>query len=214
MIELGNKTYTVEQKRLREWLSLSEILTSLGEAVEHKDRESIADALCLYVSTALYLDKHGVTDLPWSEVANAFNEIYSANNLDLSHLAFTRADVKEDKKEAWDYPGRTWWTWAHNFAKEFGWDIPYIANLKVMDALSMLQEIFLDQYFTREWQWTLSEYSMKYNKDTKKSEPNPLPKPDWMKISSGKEAKPVDTIKIPKDMMPVGNIISHKTIKP
>lgn len=213
MIELGEQTYTVEQKRLREWLSLSDILISLSEAVERKDRDGTADNLCLYVSTALYLDKHSVTDLPWDQVASAFNEIYQVNNVDLSHIAFTRADSKKDAKESWDYKGRIWWTWAYNFAKEFGWDIEYVSNLGVLDAFSLLQEIFLGQYFTREWEWTLSEYSMKYNKNTKKSEPNPFPKPDWMKVLPKMDVEPIKKTEIPKGMIPVGNVFTYKDFK-
>lgn len=214
MIELGSKTYTVEQKRLREWISLSEILISLGDAVEHRDRDGIADSLCLYVSTAFHLDKGSIDDLPWLEISSAFNDIYKENSIDLSHIAFTRGEQKVEKKEIWDYPGRMWWVWVHDFAKQFGWDIEYIANLDVLEAFSLLQEILLDQQFTKEWEWTLSEYSLKYDKNTKKSEPNPLPKPDWMKITPKAMIEPIKKIDVPEGMIPVGNIITHKNFKP
>ena len=110
-------------------------------------------------------------------------------------------------------PGRVWWFWVHSFAKEFGWKIEYISDLRVLDAFSLLQEIALDQVLMREWEWGLSEYSVKYNKNTKKSEPNPLPRPDWMKMY----AQPIPQTKpviMPKGMMPVGNVISHKDAKP
>ena len=213
MIELGNKTYTVEQKRLREWLSLNEILISLGKAVEHRDRVEIADSICFYVSTAFHLEKKSIDDLPWNQVASAFNSTYEANNVSLSHIAFTRSEVKEEKKEVWDYPGRLWWTWTHDFAKEFGWEIEYIANLRVLDAFSLLQEIFLSQHFIKEWERTLSEYSLKYNKATKKSEPNPLPKPDWMKVIPAKNMKEPETIKMKKEAVPVGNVIRYSDIE-
>lgn len=213
MIELGNKSYTVEQKRLREWLSLSEILVSLGEAAEHKDRERTASTLCSYVSVALHLDNKDIEDLPWNEVASAFKEVYKANDIDLSHIAFTRVEERPDKKELWDYSGRLWWSWAHDFAKNFGWEIEYISNLKVLEAFALLQEMLLNQHFEKEWQWTLSEYSLKYNSTTKKSEPNPMPKPSWMKTASPKDMKAPETIKMRKEAIPVGNVIRYTDTK-
>jgi hypothetical protein len=207
--KLGDKTYQAEQKRLRDWLALEEIRLVLSQATKHKDREKVAESLCLYVSVAFGLDKSEIESLPWKQVAFAFAEGAKANSVELGHIAFLRGQTQDDAKEAWEYPGRTWWTWAQTFAKEFGWSLEYISNLNVLDAVSLFQEFLLSQQFKREWEWNLSEYSTKYNTTTKKSDPNPLPRPDWMKMYSPKSLETPKLVKIPKGMMPVGNIIRH-----
>lgn len=207
MVTLGEKTYSAERKQLRDWLNLNEILAALEEATEHTDSNATADAVCRYVSVALGLDGEVLHGLPWKEVAIAYSEIQKINFVDVSHIAFTRIPDPKITKEPWDYTGRIWWTWAHDFAKAFGWTLEYIANLKVEDAFAMLQENLLSQYFEREWQWTVSEYSVKYNQTTKKTEPNPLPKPDWMKAYSPQAIQPNKPVIMRKDMIPVGNIV-------
>jgi hypothetical protein len=207
VVVLGEQTYPVEQKRLREWLALDEIKSSLGQAVERSDREQIAQALCRYVSTALSLGP--VDDLPWDQVAAAFAAVYAANQIDLSHLSFTRTPAKPGKPDPWEYDGRTWWMWVHDFARAFGWSIEYISDLKVPEAFALLQEVLVNRQLEREWEWDLSEYSLKYNKTTKQSEPNPLPRPDWMKMSTAPIEAPKPT-QVPQHYVPVGNVIAWK----
>jgi hypothetical protein len=78
-----------------------------------------------------------------------------------------------------------------------------IAELEVEDAFALLQEIETDKQLEREWAWQTNELAYPYNKDTKKSDFHPLPRPAWMRIKAG----PPPKTRIPKKMMPVGNII-------
>lgn len=110
-----------------------------------------------------------------------------------------------DKNEdvPWDYEGRTWYVWANLLAETYGWDLEYVANLEIEDAVSLVQEVFVNRQLEKEWEWDLSEKSVSYNEKTKTAKHIPLQRPSWMRV----RAKPPKKVKILKSMMPVGNII-------
>jgi len=64
--------------------------------------------------------------------------------------------------------------------------------------------MLVDDQLEKEWEWSLSELAYSYNSSTKKSEFKELPRPDWM---DGKEIEEIKLIKIPKSMMPVGQVV-------
>jgi hypothetical protein len=114
----------------------------------------------------------------------------------------------EEGKETltWDYPNRSWWSLCRLLTKEFGWSVEYVENLDVATAMHIIQEVLIEEQLDKEWQWLLSERAVKYNEGTKKYEPNPLPRPNWMRPIPKQPKK----IMIRKDMMPVGIIIRAK----
>ena len=79
-----------------------------------------------------------------------------------------------------------------------------IEILDIDTAIGLYQEISIDDQFEKEWEWSLSEIAFPYNQSTKKQEYKPLERPEWMLPISPKQ---LPTMKMRKDMMPVGNIV-------
>lgn len=190
----------IVQAKFRKWLELEAIRDQITKAVENVDKQ--AELVCQYVSTALSLSVDRVAVLDWREVSKALVELITVNHIELE-LPFLKFPHKEDKRLSWDYEGRNWWSFAQTFAKAFGWTLEYIANLDVVEAMHLFEEIIVEDQLDKEWQWLLSERAVKYNESTKKYEPNPLPRPNWMQ-DIPMEAK---KIKIRKDFLPVGAVI-------
>jgi hypothetical protein len=119
----------------------------------------------------------------------------------------------KDEKESWDYSGRTWYIWSHMLASNYGWTLDTISAMEFEDAISLMQEIMINEQLNREWQWGLSEIAYSYNSTSKESKLRKLPRPDWMEVTL---VKPITKVMIPKNMMPVGGIVrmdgSHETV--
>jgi hypothetical protein len=146
---------------------------------------------------------------PYKEVAQSFEEINQANQFTLD-LPFLRYDTKNIEDE-FDYPDRSWWSWAYRFSTQFGWSLEYIAEIDVIEAFCMYQEHLISDFQDKEWEWMLSERYVGYDTATKKSKIIPMPKPNWMLGKKPKEIKPV---KIRKDMLPSGVVVSFRNAKP
>ena len=189
-------TYEVERARLRVWLRLEFLQSSIREAVG----ANIADLLCEYVSTALRVSKTDVVGAPWFEVAYAFKSVYLVNTVSID-IPLLRRPSKEHTDEPWEYDERDWYVWAHTLAREFGWSLEYIAELDVEDAFKLSQEILLDRQFQREWEWMLSDRAFTYDPNLGRSRVNELPRPPWMQAEIDKQP---ETVRIPRAMMPVG----------
>jgi len=98
-------------------------------------------------------------------------------------------------------------------AKSYGWNVEYIAQLDVDDALALVQEISLEEQFDKEWSYSLSEVAYEYDTASKKSKLRTLPRPSWMnvatqavkeKIESGQTTRQVH---IPKSFIPPGIVV-------
>jgi len=141
--------------------------------------------------------------LPWADTLQLMILIFNQTKIN-TNIPLTRYQTKKEKVEeiSWNYNGRMKHYLIHILAKTYGWDDTYIKKLSVDTALSYIQEIFVDEQLDKEFTYSLSEIAYPYNKNTKKSEFHPLPRPVWMQ----KEIKEVKKIKMLKSMLPVGNV--------
>jgi hypothetical protein len=125
----------------------------------------------------------------------------------LNFPILTSQTKENDNKLPWEYDGRGWYFWLNLFAKSYGWDEKTIGELDIDTAIGLYQETQIDEQLDREWEWGMSEIAYPYNDRTKKSEFRQLPRPDWMMPMAPKH---VPVVKIRKDMIPVGNVISSR----
>lgn len=182
--------------RLKDWLSLS------GYRKEISDNQNVPNNLCK--SLALSESKEWET-LPWFEIGEAFFLLVEANQISIDFPILKDAPSRDEKSvPPWEYPNREWYFWVHLFSSKYGWNIEYISDLDIDDAVALMQEIELDRQLSKEWDYQLSEISYSYDAGSKKSRFVPLPRPKWMQ-------KPVNikaTLrKIPKKFLPLGVII-------
>lgn len=187
-VELG---YT--RPHLKEWLVLQDLQIEISKAVEQ--RNDVAKHVVSFVSTALNLND--IEDCPWYEISIAYLLITNENNLRYE-FPFLNTKIK-DKKEIWDYNGRTWYVWGNMFAKEYGWRLEDIEKLDVDDAFALAQEIAVEEQLDKEWEW-ITVVGPHISSDSFK----PLERPMWMKYS--KDQPVIQKLKIRKDFMPSGLI--------
>ena len=205
VITIGDDEYSVSRSTLRQWLELEEIVKKIKEG-KSKDK---AKAIYSYLSIVLG-DGLDFSELPWYQVTVAFSEIIILNSTKYD-FPILKAKIK-DVKVSWDYEGRTFYIWAHMIAEKYGWDIEYIGNLDIDDAVAFAQEIAIEEQLNKEWEWGLSENSIKWDKRGK-GKFQPLDRPDWMRLPFSRE-KELETTRIPKIMMPVGVIVKgNETLK-
>jgi hypothetical protein len=190
---IGNVDYNVERLGLKKWLELEDIKATLFKATDNKD--SFTDNLLSCLSVAF-----NVPNVPWYDVVQIFVELDTINTC--KDFPILKGKEKNDKY-SWEYEGRTWYLWAHTLAHSYGWSLNYIANLDPNDAIALMQEIYLEEQFEKEWQWGLSEIAYPYNPNTKKSEFKELSRPSWMH----KEYKIPKQIRLPAHMFPVGIVV-------
>jgi len=202
-IQIGKKKYLISRLRLREWLKLEDNRIRIKEATESKDIDGFAEGVYSYISVAIGVSSEELDELYWYEVINIFETIQAEN---FPKYEFPLLESKTKAKTVrWDYPERTWYIWANNLADTYGWNLEYIAELDIDDAIGLLQEILVNDQLEKEWEWGLSEIAYSYNSSTKKSEFRELPRPDWMKAPP-EEIKP---IRMPKFLMPLGKIVGR-----
>ena len=176
---------------------LESIKEKIVEAVENSSPE-FPDRVFDYISTAISIPAKYYSRANWIKIVELFYLCISKSP-SIKLPIVTPTDEKFSK-EPWDYANRTWHLYSHLIAKEYGWSLPEISRLQVVDALSMIQEIMVDKQLEREFYYGLSEIAYPYNEQTKKSIFKPLERPHWMRV----KILPVPRFKIPKDMMPVG----------
>lgn len=205
-ISLGNKKYSASKFLLKEWLELEDIRLEINKAVEDRNISDISNFIYSYLSTAINVD---VEKYSWYEVAQAYLQVCEENapTKDFPILK----SIEKEEELPWDYQGRSWYMWASLFSSHYGWNMEYIAKLDIDDALGLFQELLIDKQLEKEWEWNLSEIAYPYNKATKKSEYKPLDRPSWMKDKSHR--KEVKKVKILKEYIPVGNVISYNKDK-
>lgn len=127
-------------------------------------------------------------------------------------LPITRPTGEKHKDEAWDYDERMWYSYAHMIAKSYGWDFGHISQLKVVDALAIIQEILVDEQLEHEFYYGLSEAAYSYDQATKKSKFVPLTRPHWMRPKV--EPEKIEKILIPVSLMPMGVIDYANALPP
>lgn len=203
-IQLDNKEYTITRSKFKSWIELENIRENIYHSIEAENTDDIGTYILLYVATALDVDVSSIENLSWKDIASTYSIVVS-ENFNIRLLPFMKSHKKkvEDGKDVWDYDGRTWYSYSHKMANEYGWKLSDISELDVDDAFSLIQEILVSEQLKKEWEWTLSDKSSGYDENTKKSKFIELPRPDWM-IPIPQAPKKV---KMPKFMMPQGNII-------
>jgi len=205
-MEQPNILDKIEQPKLKKWLELEDIKNKLVEAVEHKNYDEVADLLCSYVSTAVDLESRNEF---WFDIANIF-ESYLILCTPRRIPILTKSGGEEIP---WDYEGREWYFWLHKLSSKYGWYPKYIEKMNFNDAISLMQEIAVEEQLEKEWEWSLSELSYSYNTTTKKSDYKPLSRPAWMRIGTKlTDTRPEKPVKILKSMLPAGIVIHLKDV--
>ncbi len=205
-VNLGNKEYSIARSKFKTWIELEEIQETLSQALDRDDMEEVGECILLYVSKSISTSINEIEHLPWKEMAVAYSATTEANH-SIKILPFMKRTSKKNEREAeiWDYPGRVWFLYVNRIVEKYHWTMDYVSNLDVDDALSLIQEILVSEQLNKEWEWALSEKSSGYDEATKKSKFIEMPRPDWMKPVP----KPPKVTKIPKFMLPVGNVIRY-----
>lgn len=193
---LAGKKYEADRAKLKRWLQLEGIREQIARAADREDRTGFVAHIYSYLSVALSIEED-FSQLPWFEVIDAYKELNNLNSPELDlPLLHASYDVE---RVPWEYEGRTWYSWANTFSKNFNWSLEYIAELDIDDAIALLQEIKTDDQMEKEWEWMLTEIS--YDRKGKHKE---LPRPYWMRGIIIPENK---STKIKKSMLPVGNVV-------
>lgn len=185
--------------RFRVWLELEEIKEKIRKAVQTRSSD-FPDLVFSYLAKALRVKVSCFVGRPWEEVVGIF-ALLNFSNQPPSHLPLISVQSStKDRKDPWDYDGRTWHIYSHLLAKHYGWTMEYIASLTVEEALSKVQEILTDEQLEREFEWGMSDKSASYNAKTKTSTFHPLPRPYWMK----EKPKPVQATRMSSNALPQG----------
>lgn len=190
--------------KFKKWLLLGEIQDKLIEVIKTRAYPDMARHIIKYVEFAT--DRNDLSEVPWYEVAKLHQEVITENTIEFE-LPLLRSNAKKTNQQpdAWDYDKRSWFAWANLFAGSYGWSLEYTAELDVEDALALCQEQLVQEQLKKEWEWGMTEVAYKYDKISKKSTFQPLPRPHWMQSQ-----RPVKIVKIPKSMLPAGIVIMAK----
>lgn len=187
---------------LKSWAAMDDLHRSISEFAKLGKDWEIPD-LVFQIIELVYgkVDKNKF----WLNTIEEYNNALETNQ---PNKKFPILNSKEKaKKLPWEYPGRGWYFWLHLFASHYGWEESKVAILDINDAVALYQEILIKEQLDQEWDWGLSEIAYPYDKTTKKSKFQPLPRPDWMRgVVPGQKGVVVKT-KMPKSMMPQGNVV-------
>ena len=190
-IKINGVELKYTRPHLKQWLLLQDLEIEIKEAVERRD--DVAKHIISYVSTALNYDD--AENCAWYDIATAYFLITVENNLRYD-FPFLYVKIK-DKKEVWDYNGRTWYVWGNLFASKYKWTLDYIEKLDVDDAFALAQEIAIEEQLDKEWEWVTWVGPHVTSESFK-----PLERPMWMKYAKGQPVIP--KVKIRKDYIPSG----------
>lgn len=205
---IGQHELPVIRVKLRAWLVLEDIHKKVLDAAKARNRDEFVSSIYSYVSTAFSIPIEELKTIYWADITSAYMKWFHVNapdsNLPLIKPGRVKRRLNEDIE---DYENRSWYLWANIFAKAYGWNLEYIAELDITDAIALYQEILLDEQLYKEWEWMLSEIAYSFDSTTKKNKFNPLPKPEWMQ-PVGKDAPPdTTTVRMRKDELPVGLVL-------
>ena len=204
-MQIEDKEYGLKKPKLKEWLHREDIRNKIRKASEEGNKDEFLFQYYSLISDAFNISVDVLEELDWIDLAVAYVEL---NNLQVLSYDFPMLLVEVSKKdqEEWNYDGRSWFIWLNLLAKNYGWSVEYIEELDVDTAVALLHEINSDRFAEKEWEWGLSEFSYRYDSNTKTGRFIELPKPKWMTIST----KPIEVpkTKIRKDFMPVG-VVRH-----
>lgn len=182
----------------QKWLELESQKEKILKAV--REGTDFPKELFVYLRTALSFSPERYEQADWFKIVELFYIILSKSPE--VKLPLTTPTAEEHKKEPWHYPDRMWHMYSHMLAKSYGWSLEYISQLQVVSALAKIQEILTDEQLDREFYYSLSEVAYSYDKGSKKSKYQPMPRPHWMRPT----IKPIERFLIPASMLPVGNV--------
>lgn len=187
------------------WAELDNLQRQLKSRAESGDANSASEIILQIIKLVDNRDYHNAF---WLDVAKEFAEIQKENIPLKNFPMLSIKSKKKDEQLPWEYEGRSWYFWLNLFAQNYGWDERTIKELDIDSAIGLFQEILIEEQLKQEWEWGLSEVSYSYDKNTKKSKFNRLPRPDWMLPIAPKTRKPVKKTRILASMMPKGNIVN------
>lgn len=197
-----------ERKSLRKWIELEEARSKIGNTFKTKVPADIAEAIYAYLQSALKEDR----PVRWDDLNSVFLfalylEAFALNSPNKEY-PILKAHTENKEPLPWEYPGRAWYFWLNLLSKQYGWDIEYISNLDLDDAIGLYQEIEIDMQLNREWEWGLTELAYPYDTTIKAGKFKPLPRPNWMMPIVPKPK----VVRIRKDMLPIGNIAGNEEL--
>lgn len=197
-----DKRLKFERKSLREWIKLEEARSQIKDNFKKKDGAKATNFIFDYINLAA---KTKIDDLSMMESAIVLGMYVDAVTLNSPRKPFPilKQAVETKDKLPWEYEGREWYFWANLFSSLYGWSMDEIAALDIDDAIGLYQESEIDKQLQREWEWGLTELAYPYDSTTKTGKFKPLSRPQWMMPIVPKPK----TIRIRKDMMPVGNLL-------
>ena len=189
------------QPKFREWIRLEEQKNKILKAVEESSDE-FPNHLFNFLSTALRLPDRYFRKASWTKIILALYKCLALTQFDNNLPLFAPTKTTKTEDEAWNYDGRVWHLYVHLIASKYGWSIEYISNLRLSVVLPLIEEILLDEQFTKEFQWAMSERSAYYDEASKSMKANPLTRPEWMHRQV--EPKKLRIVQTPINMMPTG----------
>ena len=190
----------VERGRLGVHLLLGGLLDRCQEAVEARKTNTVVRVLHAYLAMAMGKKEHELGDLEFLEFGTTITTLRELNRLHF-FPPFMQDGEPKTETPPWSYEGRGITIWVHRLATTYQWSREEILDLVPEEAVVYLQEIILDDQLRKEWEWNLSPQSQTYNKITKQTHHQPLPRPSWMV-----EREP-QTVKIPMSALPMGVVI-------
>ena len=191
----------IRPRKFGKWTQLEMIAARIDKAVE-TEITKFPQLVIEYVSTALFIPAKYLSGMRWFLLLYLYQYARKLNAPKKIPLLVDKKAGKKDKPVGWDYDGRNWHYWSHLLAKEYGWELQYIAGMDTNVALAHIQEILTDEQLEREFLWGMSEIAYPYNPSTKKSKFSPLQRPYFM-ASAAPELK---RFKIKRELLPYGDV--------
>jgi len=204
LLKLG--VFLFRKPKFRKWCECENEKHKVIIAVENKTNEEFPQSVHSYLSTAISIPVN-FSKVFWKDEIETFFKLHNVtvpqSDLPLLH----REPSTKSKTDPWDYSGRVWFLYSNIIAKAYGWTEKQIANLKIEDALSYVQEILVDEQLDKEFWHSLSELAYEYEKATKKSKYRPLQRPYFMQPDIHKKDERV-LPKVPAKYIPMGVVIN------
>ena len=189
----------ISRVKFKKWLELADIRSQIKDAVDQSENDKVSSLLCSYLSIALC--RGDWEKIPWEGV---LNDYIFAVDLHTPSRDFRIFSGSSDKK-AFLVNDSSWYSWASMLVAEYGWDLEYVAELDIDDAISLIQEVLYSDQIQKEWEWMLSERAIQYDKSGK-GKFKPLDRPKWL-LPVKEEVKELPKVKILKSMIPPGIIV-------